>query len=1016
MTIGYRRNSRFLVVLLIATLIVTLSPRLIHNASGAVYQPGVKVGDWWNYGPFEISCSSCPSQPPVPIGFSFLVISESGNNVSLRGTAHYSNGTMVVTTFSGSLDNGSGNLTQVPPIISTGLVPGDPIFNAASAPTINSTADMSYAGASRQVNIVNYTNPFPGGTQVLYYDKLTGINTEVFESSPGFFVHIVLTGTNLWSYHIAMPDDSSCNANDLAPCGFKPLQALVTTGSTVEWDNVGNLTHAISSCTGQITSAQCPSGNDPSLPTFSSGTIQPGSRYSLVFNTTGIYHYYDPLNVGMKALVAVQGNATAPPDFSLSANPRSLSVSAGNSTYASIGLAPLNGFLGLVTLSTSYTTGIDYPSFIGPQGDSFNLGIISAGGTELLVRTSSSTLNGIYTATVTGAGAGVSHSVIVQVNVTGGRPDFTISASPTEILLPPAGNGTFFHPPIITLNSVNGFQGSVQLVAHVSPPGLVVELSSPSPINNASLVLTLGANGQNATALVPIALPSTQSGIYHATVSATSGLLTHTANVTIIYSNGETSSFTIQASPDTLTIPADGQASSNITLTSLNGFSGTVSLSSVASIGIIPIGSNSTVVRIFPGPIPTTTLQPLQVFLAPNGTATATLTVFGNGAQQSFLFAVNVTGTSATVSHSISVIVQIVASPPDFSLLLTLPFPLNQGVVVAGGILSVGVSLIEVTPILFNGTVTLTGQISPTKANGPVVSINPAQIRLLPPGPSFATAQIMTTESTPPGNYTLMVTGTSGTLVHTTRVQFGVLPPPVIAVSPTSGTVGTKVTVHGSGFPSTLRGPIYLGLSAVEVTFDDQSIGYVPVQNGQFDFTFNIPISQATQHVIHAIETFPFSVSATANFTVMPELSTLGVSVSLGSIYFPGDTATISVLTSLDGQLASVSNLTVQVLTPDGSRVTLATTAVTIGLYRATFNIPSIGTLGTYTVIAKANAAGAGNASALGSFEVKPSWLSSNSSRIAMASGIVGTVGVVGFVAFTWRRGYFKRKDELSTI
>src|SRR5437016_8645935 len=188
MTIGYRRNSRFLVVLLIATLIVTLSPRLIHNASGAVYQPGVKVGYWCNYGPFEISCSTCPSQPPVPIGFSFLVISESGSNVSLRGTAHYSNGTSVVTTFSGSLDNGSGNLTQVPPIISTGLVPGDPIFNAASAPTINSTADMSYAGASRQVNIVNYTNPFPGGTQVLYYDKLTGINTEVYESSPGFSV------------------------------------------------------------------------------------------------------------------------------------------------------------------------------------------------------------------------------------------------------------------------------------------------------------------------------------------------------------------------------------------------------------------------------------------------------------------------------------------------------------------------------------------------------------------------------------------------------------------------------------------------------------------------------------------------------------------------------------------------------------------------------------------------------------------------------------------------------------
>ena len=283
------------------------------------------------------------------------------------------------------------------------------------------------------------------------------------------------------------------------------------------------MTHAIASCTGQITSAQCPFGNDPSLPTFSSGPIQPGSSYTLAFNATGIYHYYDPMNVGMKALVAIQGNATAPPDFSISSKPGSLTLTAGNSSYTSITLAPLNGFLGEVTLNTSFPTGQNYPAIFGPEGDTVNLGIVTSSGSILLVRTNSTTLNGIYTATVTGTGEALSNSVRVPINVTGGRPDFAISANPTTLFLPSPTNSSFFHPPIITLTSVNSFQGSVKLLAQVSPPSLTVELTSASQFSNASLTLTLTPNGQNATAILPLVLPSTPRGLYRVTVTATSG-------------------------------------------------------------------------------------------------------------------------------------------------------------------------------------------------------------------------------------------------------------------------------------------------------------------------------------------------------------------------------------------------------------------------------------------------------------------------------------------------------------
>jgi len=80
-------------------------------------------------------------------------------------------------------------------------------------------------------------------------------------------------------------------------------------------------------------------------------------------------------------------------------------------------------------------------------------------------------------------------------------------------------------------------------------------------------------------------------------------------------------------------------------------------------------------------------------------------------------------------------------------------------------------------------------------------------------------------------------------------------------------------------------------------------------------------------------------------------------------------------------------------------------------MYRASYNVPSTNSLGTYALIATTQQNGA-SASALGSFEVKPTWLQANSHNIATGTAIVGTVGTFGVVAFAWRKGYFaKRRD-----
>src|SRR5712692_394887 len=104
---------------------------------------------------------------------------------------------------------------------------------------------------------------------------------------------------------------------------------------------------------------------------------------------------------------------------------------------------------------------------------------------------------------------------------------------------------------------------------------------------------------------------------------------------------------------------------------------------------------------------------------------------------------------------------------------------------------------------------------------------------------------------------------------------------PSIQISPNSGPVGTKVVVKASGIPS----------YQVEMTFDDAFLGFANPANGTFTFTFNVPDAQPGLHLVKALDIFT-GISATANFTVTG-INTLAINADVGTLYFPGDTATI---------------------------------------------------------------------------------------------------------------------------
>ena len=682
-------------------------------------------------------------------------------------------------------------------------------------------------------------------------------------------------------------------------------------------------------------------------------------------------------------------NGTAPRTFLLSGN---VLTGAGN-----LGFWILSG--GLTTGSTIYSVvnspAINYTdteSFAGAPRQVVHLNILASGGavhlnwawdqaTGVLV---SFFANAFFQ---NGTNPAFGNATVQMTSTNLWSPvSFSISVNPGQLTF--SVNNTSPPTSQILLASHN-LVGPIQLSATTSP------LSGLNVIIDSSTVdLTL--NGQNTTTLRPVVSTSTIPGVYTVNIVARAGILSQITSVIItVLPAGD---FAIQANPSDITIQKSGGPSpfpvgtATITLTSLRGFAGDVMIH-VDSLS--PLGF---------GPFPS------DVHLFSSG-ANFTLTIDATNALPG-TYLVTVTGTSLTLTHSVDLTVQVTTSPPDFQIYLQVPIGGNQ--LFAGSSTIVGVQAFGSGPTPYTGMVSLSGQVAPLFNNGPALSFNPTSVNLQF---GFGNSQmtISTTALTPPGNYSITVTAVGGSVSHTAQFQITILPLPVITVSPSSGPIGTQVTVHGTGFQPPSQGPFFFTIE-IQVTFDDQLIGLFFVQSNSFNFTFNIPVSQpGMMHLIHAKELYPSSLDVQTSFFVEPQPLTLSVTMATGTIYFPGDTATIFVKTSFNGQLTPVTSLQVTLIQPNGTSLSLNAVAVSGGFYKTTFTVPSKGSLGTYAVVVKAHQTGSVDASALSSFEVKPTWLQANRQNIATTTGIVGAAGTLGVITLAWRKGYLTRKNEELT-
>src|SRR6266487_4572232 len=454
--------------------------------------------------------------------------------------------------------------------------------------------------------------------------------------------------------------------------------------------------------------------------------------------------------------------------FTISANPSSQNVLAGANATSTILLTSINGFSGTITLSTS-------PPPLCASCPNWGVTptkvVLSSGGranATLVFFTVLGSPPNTYTVTVTGASGSLSHSVNVAFTIVSSKPDFSISANPTTVILPPGGQGNS----TIILTSLNSFKGTVNL--QTSPPPLcptpwcTVWSITPSSVNsfNGTVTLsdTVSSNMISATlSRASVSLPpggsasvtltvstsnSTTPGNYSVTVTGASGTSTHSVQVGVAVKSGTNPDFFISTNPSSLTILQGSSGKSTLTIASLNGFAGTVSMFSMTN----PSGLSMS-------------LNPANVTLQSGGSANSILTVFTTNGTGLGTYKVTVTGFSAGLSRSVTLAVTVTSPPPppDFTLTVS---PTNQ--TVHRGSTATYMITVKGTNG-FNGTVTLSATISPVNRHGPTLSL-PSTV-----GPySTSTLTVATGHNTPQGLYTITVKATSGSLVHTFTITLNV--------------------------------------------------------------------------------------------------------------------------------------------------------------------------------------------------------------------------------------------------
>ena len=387
----------------------------------------------------------------------------------------------------------------------------------------------------------------------------------------------------------------------------------------------------------------------PTADPCTNGLSTTGGTVTFTASTAGSFTYYCTVHpTSMFGSFIVQ-----PPGFSMTSNPSSLTMGQSSSSTSTITLSSDHGFTGTINLGASASPTGPTAS-MNPMMVSVSPG--SPAMSTLTVSTGVSTPAGTYTVTVNGASGSTTNTTTVAVTVT--IPGFSISSSPASLGVI---QGSASNSSMISLTSLNGFSGTITLTSTVSQTGLIVSFSS------ASVTISAGGSG---TSTMTVSTSTTPPGFYTATVNGMSG---STTNMTTVNISVTIPDFRIKTSLPSLSITQGSTASTTITLTSLSGFKGTLTLTGTVS-----------------QPGPTVTFSPASVTLSSGGIVTSNMTVSAAGgtyptATGSYPVTVSVTNGTLTHTTTVEVTVASVSSGAS-SLPLTLLIGAGAVIIIAAGI------------------------------------------------------------------------------------------------------------------------------------------------------------------------------------------------------------------------------------------------------------------------------------------------------------------------------------------
>lgn len=327
--------------------------------------------------------------------------------------------------------------------------------------------------------------------------------------------------------------------------------------------------------------------------------------------------------------------------------------------------------------------------------------------------------------------------------------DFSLTASPSSMTLvaPVPGSGTF------SVVARNDFSDTMTLQPQVSPSNGLTVTCSP-------LTITV-LNGQTISSNCSFypGLPGTYSVTVGASPDGSIGRL-RTATITV-----NVQDFTLSTNPSTLTIHQGASGTSSVTVTSQNGFSGTITFSaSTSSSGA------------------TASFSPPSVTLVSGGSQSSTLSVQIGSTVPAGTVSVTITATyTPSTVHTTPVYVTVTGG--DFSIAANpTSVSVQQGSTNAHPIVTV-TSLSG-----FGGPVTLVAgttaclyavfdaQPQPVCTNG---NRGTSATLSVPTGNSASIGLwVSACLTTPPGTYYVTVTGTSRSLSHSTTIAVQVLSGP----------------------------------------------------------------------------------------------------------------------------------------------------------------------------------------------------------------------------------------------